>query len=1081
MLLYDRTGRDAALAEADTQTAAALRAARDDDPDLAECLDARSIVLRAQAARTGDIDMALDAVSLAARAVEGTPEPDPDRAAFLAGHGLALSTAFRLSGRVSLLDKQVRVFREAVTYHKKGPGQAAMLSNLANALTELAQFPGQPTALDEALGLRREALALVPAGHPDLPGYQSDLAGTLIESFQRSGQVSQLREASELARLAVDATPPGHPQLAGYETNLGAALQLRYEHDAAADSSKVVALLDEQLSAARRALTAAPASRAERAACLANLSVALGINYQRTGSMEQLLEAVTTGRDAAETVTDGDIHKPVYLQALASVLSLLARATGDSGLLIEAISALRGAGTLLPRGHWQYAGIQANLANAWYEMFLRSGETGHLRAAAECGREALAARSATSADRTQIVGNLIQALRELAMRTGDRVLLNEAGDHAKAALLAMASTHVGRPRLLMNHAATLRAAYFALRDSAEPLGEAVRLSREALAVLGPDHLDRADFLFDAGYTLTLIGAAGSSDAWREAAGYLSEAARTQTASARVRISALGLLARRPPESGGSIAQANSVLEEAVRLLPQAVPRGLTRADRERGVRDLAGFPAMAAAAAVLAGDPVRAVELLEQSRGILVADTLAARSGDLGRLRSAAPGLAAEFAEASSQLAEFERGGRLDLGFAAGQAAGFDGTSASAIAAKGRARAATAWQAVLDRIRAVAGLEDFLLPKRIEYLSAAAAEGPVVYVYASQLGCDALILTGHQAEPVTQVPLPGLSMAEAERQVQRLISACAAISEGDTPIAGLLAAHAAIAEILGWAWDVIAGPVLAALRPVVGPAGQPRLWWCPVGLLAFLPLHAAGHHAARADGTGAPPTVMDQVVSSYTATARALIHARAARDDSRPVSTLIVCASDVPGTPSLPGARAEAEDLRAKLPGARLLDRPSCRDVLAALPANRTAHFACHGQANPADPASGQLIVHDHAADPLTVELIAGLDLAGAELAYLSACETTVTSQALSDEAVHLTAAFQLAGYRRVVGTLWAADDRAARRLTHSFYARLTGGFVMPPRAEETARALHEAVLKERAAVGVRGAARWAAHVHFGV
>jgi hypothetical protein len=80
-------------------------------------------------------------------------------------------------------------------------------------------------------------------------------------------------------------------------------------------------------------------------------------------------------------------------------------------------------------------------------------------------------------------------------------------------------------------------------------------------------------------------------------------------------------------------------------------------------------------------------------------------------------------------------------------------------------------------------------------------------------------------------------------------------------------------------------------------------------------------------------------------------------------------------------------------------------------------HFACHGLWDWANPAASRLLLTDHDSAPLTVTALMRLHLADADLAYLSACSTTLTSQALADEAVHLTAAVHLAGYRQVIGT----------------------------------------------------------------
>ncbi|MDT3442655.1 CHAT domain-containing protein [Pseudofrankia sp. BMG5.37] len=54
---------------------------------------------------------------------------------------------------------------------------------------------------------------------------------------------------------------------------------------------------------------------------------------------------------------------------------------------------------------------------------------------------------------------------------------------------------------------------------------------------------------------------------------------------------------------------------------------------------------------------------------------------------------------------------------------------------------------------------------------------------------------------------------------------------------------------------------------------------------------------------------------------------------------------------------------------------------------------------------------------------------------YLSACSTARTGPALLDEAIHLTLAFQLAGYRHVVGMLWSVSDDGSVSLVDDVYA----------------------------------------------
>ncbi|PVF92057.1 hypothetical protein CPB86DRAFT_819960 [Serendipita vermifera] len=69
----------------------------------------------------------------------------------------------------------------------------------------------------------------------------------------------------------------------------------------------------------------------------------------------------------------------------------------------------------------------------------------------------------------------------------------------------------------------------------------------------------------------------------------------------------------------------------------------------------------------------------------------------------------------------------------------------------------------------------------------------------------------------------------------------------------------------------------------------------------------------------------------------------------------------------------------------------------------------------------------------LTLKEIIKLDLPNADFAFLSACQTTIGDDELSDEAVHITGGMLLAGYKGVVATMWSIQDDLAPEKHHLF------------------------------------------------
>ena len=207
-----------------------------------------------------------------------------------------------------------------------------------------------------------------------------------------------------------------------------------------------------------------------------------------------------------------------------------------------------------------------------------------------------------------------------------------------------------------------------------------------------------------------------------------------------------------------------------------------------------------------------------------------------------------------------------------------------------------------------------------------------------------------------------------------------------------------------------------------------------------------------------------------------MVYEDTTRSITHPPPILVLDGSGIPGAPELKGVRQEIEDLQARFPDqVSSLDGPHAT-VSAARELIRNSswiHLACHALPG----VSGQppyLFLHD---GRLRIERLGWSASSAAEFAYLSACSTAEAALDATDEAHHLTAALQAAGFPHVIGTLWGAVDDTGAVVAKQYYDRINrAGTVTSPLFAEalhhTLRSIRESGLSPFC---------WVPYVHYGL
>ncbi|KAL6825569.1 CHAT domain-containing protein [Trichoderma sp. SZMC 28015] len=818
----------------------------------------------------------------------------------------------------------------------------------------------------------------------------------LMESFKQTGRLECLNEAITNIKLAIRIA--GDYTTISMLNRLGIMLGMRSEHTGSAED------VDQAIGILSGVVDATLHNHPDRAGYSSNLGILLHNRFERKGSIEDLNQAISILSEAVDTLPYNDPDRASCLNNLGVGLSTRFKWMESIDDLDRAIEVAREAVNITTHDDPTRVRYSNTLGALLGERIQRTGSTDGLDQAISIVSEAVDVLPHDHPDRVTSLSNLGNLLSARSKQTESTDGIDQAISILSKAVDALPYNHPRRVAKLHNLGNQL-VKRFEQTGSIDDHNEATRIHNEAVDITPLDDPHRATRLISLATCLGMrYQETGSTNldrlismlitSWR------SEITPSNQRIQAAHVAAKSLMLQKDWE------QSYQLLQEAISFLYAVSSRFSNRADTQALLTASFGLASSAASAALNAGKaPEEALRLLEQGRGV-IASLLMDMRGDITDLQLQYPNLAEKY----SLLRD-----KLDLpSHKAVSLASTDKVSSWELQISRHREANREFREVIDAIRAQPGFSNFLQPPDVKELMGAAEQGPIIVLNIDKYRYDAFLI---QPDSIQVIKLPRLKKDDVKH-----------ISTG-------LLENSDLSPLLEWLWHTICHPCLNALgiRDAVSNNNLPHIWWIPTGHLSRLPLHAAGIYKQ-----GSKETVLDRAVSSYASSIKALLHGRKhgiqkPRQPPSEDSALIVSMQETPGLGDrgrLPFASDEVHMLRDLCPQLQLAPVTPSRnkeDVLKYMPKCKIFHFAGHGQSDPMDPSRSCLLLEDWETNPLTVGDIRDSRLQDDPpfLAYLSACSTGANQVTkLADEEIHLINAFQLAGFRHAIGTLWEVSDK---------------------------------------------------------
>ncbi|KAI0384134.1 CHAT domain-containing protein [Hypomontagnella monticulosa] len=961
---------------------------------------------------TDSIDDLSRAIELELKALDATPEEDQEYIIHICNLTQMLKERAERTGSIEDSDLAIEIGTKGKdTVHLSPFNHSFLFYCIGASLNERFKRGGSRQDLEEAIVMMFRAVDLIPRHHINYVFYLRLLTDMLSLKFDLTGDIEDNNRAIEVATKALEAVPDTDADHSLYLSNLSNRYEVR------SDQLGSIEDLNRAIEFASKALDPMPRDDSNRHIILINRARRLTKRYDRLGARGDLDHAIQESILLRDLIPEDHPRHHSALFLLGGQLCRRFQLTKSMVDLDDAIDNLTAAANK-PLDSQNYGAGLAELGLTLYIRFQEKQSMEDLDRAIEISEKAL---KLISQNHTSYVTSL-DGLASMLCERFERLERFEGVERTEE----QTSGLLGRMGYPPFSALDDLAAFVPLRRSSDSKIRWKRIGDLDRAIDLTETASKAALFRGTLHYATLSGrlaqrlemrykwTQSEADSNRRLAclldGWNCTAAHP---SDRIKVA---IAASRFLASKGDWKRASEIIKTAVSLFATRSPRYLDRTDAQSVLAGIPGISSIAAALSLNAKDTAQdALQILELGRGI-IAGLLMDMRGDISNLKKEHPELAEKFISLRDEL---DSPISSPLPFSLG---GYTPSWESTL--KRRREATLEFDKVIKEIRAQPRLNNFLQQPPAGDLMAAADRGPIIVINSNlEYRSDAFLVTSDRIEVIE---LPHFTLECMEDELR-----------GDK-----------YTDTLEWLWHAVCRPCLDALgfkEPVVDD-NWPHVWWVLTGFLSWCPLHAAGIYS-----NASRDTVMDRVISSYASSIRALLHSRQLHprsngEEPEPDSALLVAMRDTPGSPapaSLPYANQEVNMMSELCPSLQLNAVTPHRtkdDILRHLKGCKVFHFAGHGESNRKDPSKSCLLLDDWEYNPLTVS-----DLWDSRLyenppflAYLSACSTGSNEAiALFDEGIHLVGAFQLAGFRHVIGTLWGVSDKHCLDVARILYETL--------------------------------------------